>query len=67
MGFWLKRGENLSWETLTEAVVDMGHLDIATQIQEKYLQVRNVLCMHLCTIHFLTALFSPLEASYWQQ
>jgi len=39
---WLKRGENPSWEKLTEALVDMDHLDIVSQIQDRYLQVRNI-------------------------
>ena len=47
MDYWLKRGENLSWETLATAVADMGHLDIAKQIWEKYLQVSSHCCITL--------------------
>ena len=45
--FWLKRREIPSWETLTEAAVDMDRHDIATQIQKKYLQVRESFALYI--------------------
>lgn len=51
MDYWLKRGEYPSWETLAAAVSDMGHLDIAIQIREKYLQVSLHCCSTLCGLY----------------
>lgn len=51
LDYWLKRGENSSWETLATAVADMGHLDIAIQIREKYLQVSLHCCITLCGLY----------------
>ena len=51
MDYWLKRGRNPSWETLAAAIADMGHLDIAKQIREKYLQVSSHCCITFCWLY----------------